>query len=178
MGDRVLPMDDDLGDFSAAWSQFCETDRELDVGGDALTVTQDWQVGHGGTVFDAALTTVGHLVSKGKPYWRGKRVVELGSGTGVVGLAASVLGAKEVGLTDVAANSQLLAYNAQEHLDAGRHVTVDTLVWGSAIPERYLANPADVVIACDVIYAVGKDGQSHENSMTEAAEVHSALAAS
>ena len=40
-------MAEDLGDFSAAWSQCCEIEREFEVEGETLSVLQDWSVGHG-----------------------------------------------------------------------------------------------------------------------------------
>ena len=86
----------------------------------------------------------------------GKRVVELGAGTGVVGLCASMLGAAEVTLTDVAAHMELLSLNAKQHREVGRCVSQETLVWGGDIPERIRSNQPDVIIACDVIYAVGE----------------------
>lgn len=64
-----------------------------------------------------------------------KRVIDLGSGTGVVGLATAVLGAEFVKLTDLDAFRPLMQKNLEENMDTIRNtnpsciVQVDTLDW-------------------------------------------------
>jgi hypothetical protein len=55
--------------------------------------------GCGGIAWQAGEVLSRYIVRQGRDYWRGKRVLELGSGTGLVGLVAGYLGAHTV-LTD------------------------------------------------------------------------------
>lgn len=86
-------------------------DREIECGGKGrlLHIRQLYLGDVGCVVWDAALVLAKFLENetyissltqsgevkaplKGSIFWNGKKVVELGSGTGVVGLAAGVLG--------------------------------------------------------------------------------------
>lgn len=88
--------------------------RELDCSGKTLHIKQLYVGDVGCVVWDAALVLakflentshfppiqrqggdgrghIGHVVARSR-FWEGKKVVDLGSGTGVVGLAVAVLG--------------------------------------------------------------------------------------
>ena len=76
----------------------------------------------------------------------GKRIVELGSGTGVAGLASAALGAARVVLTDLAENLPLLQRNAARN---GLDVSVAAFDWltPTTLGERF-----DVVLAADCVF--------------------------
>ena len=78
---------------------------------------------------------------------RGRRVLELGCGTGIAGLAAADLGAAEIVLTD--AEIDVAAANAARH---GAEIAVRTLAWGDADALAALRPPFDLVLAADVVY--------------------------
>ena len=78
---------------------------------------------------------------------RGLRVVEVGCGLGVAGLAASAAGAKEVTLTDRATLLPIIASLA----DAKTNTRVAPLEWGRDT-WRDAALPADVILGADVVY--------------------------
>ena len=64
-----------------------------------VTLKVDAGPGCGGIAWPAGEVLSRYIVRRGRDYWKGKRVIELGSGTGLVGLVAGYLGAHAV-LTD------------------------------------------------------------------------------
>jgi predicted nicotinamide N-methyase len=72
--------------------------RQVECGGSSLVIHQLMVGDEGCVVWDAALVLSKFLenplyfTGHPKGYWKGRRVVELGGGTGVVGLAACALG--------------------------------------------------------------------------------------
>lgn len=123
-------------------------------------------LGTGATVWPAA-----HVLSKYmERRWpvsnggmAGMRVIDMGSGTGAVGLVAHVLGAEEVVLTDQEQLSFLMHENAVlavKAMSRGMENTVDpdedhpgikiaTYDWG--LDDTHLAPPFDVVIVSDCV---------------------------
>jgi len=81
----------------------------------------------------------------------GKRIVELGSGTGIAGLACAALGASRIVLTDLPENLALLRRNATRNgwvqSLCGCEVSVEKLDWNTdALPA------CDLVLGADVCY--------------------------
>lgn len=77
----------------------------------------------GGTVWDAAIVLATYLVDNAKQLVRGRRVLEVGAGLGLAGLAAAASGASHVHITDfdaaVVANIERnIAANAEECAEA------------------------------------------------------------
>lgn len=69
--------------------------RELECGGKSLRIKQLYVGDVGCVVWDAAIVLCKVLENANyfpSGYWEGKRLVDLGAGTGVVGLAAGALG--------------------------------------------------------------------------------------
>ncbi|KAF5370036.1 hypothetical protein D9758_001342 [Tetrapyrgos nigripes] len=66
----------------------------------SVTLLVDATPGCGGIVWPAGQILSNYLVRKGCDHLEGKNVLELGSGTGLVGLVAASLGAKGVWITD------------------------------------------------------------------------------
>lgn len=82
----------------------------------------------------------------------GRRVVELGAGTGVVGIMAGYLGASAV-ITDLESLVPLLAHNINQNtelLNAGT-ITAKPLCWGCQ-PDSDLLNPDFLILANCVYY--------------------------
>jgi predicted nicotinamide N-methyase len=82
-------------------------------------------LGVGGRLWDCGIALLTYLAHNPSAV-SGKRVLELGAGTGVVGLAASRLGAKHVVLTDLADVCQLISQNV---LLSGAAATYVPVVW-------------------------------------------------
>eukprot|EP01105_Mastigella_eilhardi_P028931 TRINITY_DN98_c1_g2_i2.p1 TRINITY_DN98_c1_g2~~TRINITY_DN98_c1_g2_i2.p1 ORF type:complete len:231 (-),score=75.40 TRINITY_DN98_c1_g2_i2:47-739(-) len=149
--------------------------REVESFGRTLCVRQDFSGELGATVWDAALVLCKYFENVREfpvGYFRGKRVLELGAGTGLVGLVVSLLGAKSVMITDQPQMLELIRDNVQRN--HGHNVTVRTLDWSAtsaALAEERLQQaqpqaaplhttagelsdfvvPFDVVLASDVI---------------------------
>lgn len=80
---------------------------------------------------------------------RGKRVLELGSGTGIVGLYAAKLGAKHVTLTDfIDWNIENIKTNLKEN---GLEGVVEPrwFQWGTNLCEQW-----EIIIGSDIVYPV------------------------
>jgi len=104
----------------------------------------------GATVWDAAIVTCKYLeLHYNYEKLAGKRVIELGSGVGLVGLAAALLGAKQVVLTDQKDMIEILRSNTLLNVRSS-NVKVRELCWGADV--RKFLPPYDMIIASDVIY--------------------------
>ena len=121
--------------------------------------------GHGATVWDSAIVLAGHLVlagqsgGQGKHTCRGKRVLELGAGCGLVGLAASTLSASEVVLTDLPRELKLLRRNVEHNKlrKPGREclVSVAELDWEDVCrcgDSADVKGTFDLILGADIMY--------------------------
>eukprot|EP01062_Namystynia_karyoxenos_P051576 TRINITY_DN40596_c0_g1_i1.p1 TRINITY_DN40596_c0_g1~~TRINITY_DN40596_c0_g1_i1.p1 ORF type:complete len:307 (+),score=66.25 TRINITY_DN40596_c0_g1_i1:63-983(+) len=117
--------------------------------------------GIGTTVYTAAIAAARYLEHRYGPRgMRGLRVLELGSGTGIVGLVAAALGGNVL-LTDLAGpvldNLRANASAAAELIAlAGGAAATAELRWGEALPAEVsdggLWHAPDVILAIEVIY--------------------------
>jgi len=83
---------------------------------------------------------------------KGKKVVELGSGTGLCGIVAACLGAEVVVLTDSAESSlELIKENARLNGVEGK-CKCESLTWGNVEELQRIGCDFDVVIGTDVVY--------------------------
>ncbi|MCE3050302.1 hypothetical protein HAX54_046856 [Datura stramonium] len=97
-----------------------------------------------------------HSVESGRIHLQGKKIVELGSGCGLVGCIAALLGAQVI-LTDLPDRLRLLKKNVEANLygDVRGSATVDELTWGDEL-DNDMRNPLpDYVLGSDVIYSEG-----------------------
>ncbi|KAI9526111.1 Methyltransferase-like protein 21A [Dissostichus eleginoides] len=118
-----------------------------------LHLTQDWKkLGVAAVVWDAAVVMCIYL-EMGKVELKGKEVIELGAGTGLVGIVAALLGAKRVTITDREPAMDFLSANVKANLpqDTQGSVAVSELTWGEGL-ERYTAGGYDVVLGADIVY--------------------------
>ena len=86
----------------------------------------------------------------------GKRVLELGCGTGIVGITAACLGARAV-LTDTGAVVQHAQQNVDRNVtcinDGQGSAECAALDWEASHNSLLLLRPYDVVVGADLIYA-------------------------
>ncbi|KAL7370025.1 hypothetical protein ABVT39_016665 [Epinephelus coioides] len=117
-----------------------------------LRLAQDWRkLGVAAVVWDAAVVMCMYL-EMGKVTLKGKAAIELGAGTGLVGIVAALLGAK-VTITDRAPALDFLSANVKENLppDSQGSVVVSELTWGVGL-DRYPAGGFDLVLGADIVY--------------------------
>ncbi|CAH0518512.1 unnamed protein product [Peronospora belbahrii] len=113
--------------------------------------------GTGLTTWDGSVILAKYLEHQRHHEIAGTRVVELGAGTGLVGISAALLGAQEVLLTDLdyvvenlaknVAETMKLAANAGQHLNC--HLSTRVLDWFN--PPTDLGD-IDFVLASDVVW--------------------------
>ena len=129
--------------------------REVEIceGLPPLVLSQRFVGSSGCQVWDAGITLLAYLTRLAEPLAAHPRVVEVGSGTGVVGLGAAALGAAVV-LTDLPGVLPLLRHNLARNEAAltARGGSCDTaeLAWGEDVPEE-LRGPA-YVLAADCVF--------------------------
>ncbi|KAM3967138.1 protein N-lysine methyltransferase METTL21D [Aphomia sociella] len=108
-------------------------------------------------VWDASLVLAKYLetICQQKPdFLSGLKVLELGSGLGVVGLTAATLGA-QVTLTDLPEALPLLRLNINENKSKissmGGYAIAESLVWGDSSSE-ILKEEFDMIVLADCVY--------------------------
>ena len=124
-----------------------------------LLVRQDFQreqlgsQSTGAAVWGAGLALARFMELQGPSYWSGKRVIELGTGTGLASITAAKLGAAHVQATDRdQAILRLAEANARDNLDRAERAAFTTapLTWGTIAPPALRG--ADIVIGADLTY--------------------------
>ncbi|XP_058736157.1 uncharacterized protein LOC131608257 [Vicia villosa] len=87
---------------------------------------------------------------------RNARILELGSGTGIVGIVAAVTLGSNVTLTDLPHVVPNLKFNAEANAavvgSSGGTVTFAPLRWGHADDVEVIGREFDVIVASDVVY--------------------------
>ncbi|XP_016308174.1 protein N-lysine methyltransferase METTL21D isoform X2 [Sinocyclocheilus anshuiensis] len=133
--------------------------REIEKNdGSVLRIYQCSRGDVGCVVWDAAIVLSKYLeteqfysVQPRVSTWRSKNIVELGAGTGLVGLVAATLGAN-VTVTDLEDLQPLLQLNIKknQHLIHTGSITAKVLKWGGNVRE-FLPHPHYILMA-DCIY--------------------------
>jgi predicted nicotinamide N-methyase len=123
----------------------------------SIAESKDASLSTGGNVWGAARAGL-HLLDdlSARGWLRGRRVLGLGSGTGLLEIAAAALGASVLA-TDLPAVLPLLRENAARNAGAvaagGGRLAVTALAWGEALPADVSdAGPFDVILASDVVF--------------------------
>ncbi|KAM8904508.1 protein N-lysine methyltransferase METTL21A isoform 2-T2 [Spinachia spinachia] len=140
--ENPLPVLSKLHNSSA---QFRFADRDL-------RLAQDWKsLGVAAVVWDAAVVMCMYL-EMGTLELKGKGVIELGAGTGLVGIVAALMGAK-VTITDRQPALDFLSANVKANLtpDSQGSAVVSELSWGQDL-DRYPAGGFDLVLGADIVY--------------------------
>jgi Lysine methyltransferase len=118
-------------------------------------------LGIGGKVWDSTFVLVEYLRNNRHSIVEGKRIVELGSGTGILGIGLCSLRPESVVITDLAEvvplmqsnielNSLLVCDPILKDAITNSRVTACECTWGKDIPQELLS--CDVIVASDVVY--------------------------
>ncbi|PWA32137.1 protein N-lysine methyltransferase METTL21A [Gambusia affinis] len=135
-----------------AFSKLHNSSAQFRFANQELRLAQDWKrLGVAAVVWDAAVVMCMYL-ELGAVELKGKKVVELGAGTGLVGIVAALLGA-HVTITDREPALEFLSANVAANLPppAGDLVVVSELTWGQGL-ERFPEGGFDVVLGADIVY--------------------------
>ncbi|KAG9348707.1 hypothetical protein JZ751_029024 [Albula glossodonta] len=135
-------------------SKFHDASAEFYFANQRLRLTQDWRrLGVAAVVWDAAIVLSMYL-ELGEIELRGKPAIELGAGTGLVGIVAALLGAN-VTITDREPAMELLRANVRDNVSPEQQgaVTVSELTWGEGL-ERYPKGGYDIILGADIVYLV------------------------
>ena len=127
--------------------------------GEVLVAESPGQLGIGGKVWDAALALVCYLRANDTSLLKRRRVLELGAGTGVVGMCCALLGAQEVVITDLPEVCELISVNIELNIGAksgGCDCRAVPLAWAHPTPvlppELSEGAATDTIILSDVVY--------------------------
>ncbi|KAM4881290.1 EEF1A lysine methyltransferase 3 [Thomomys bottae] len=130
-------------DFYSEKSHFCFCGHEL-------RITQNFgsRLGVAARVWDAALSLCNYFERQNVDF-RGKKVIELGAGTGIVGILAALQGG-DVTITDLPLALEQIQGNVHDNVPAGVRAQVCALSWG--IDQHVFPGNYDLVLGSDIVY--------------------------
>jgi predicted nicotinamide N-methyase len=131
--------------------------RRITICDKELVIKQDLTYGYAGEVWDAALVLSYFLISqKGTELinCKNKTILEIGSGTGIVGLVTSYLGAKKLYLTDKEECLNMLKINYEENkLNINNsEIVITSLNWKDKDTYSNIKDYCDIIIGSDIIW--------------------------
>ena len=135
---------------TAILSPFYAKERTFEFAGRTLTVFQNWNdVGVAAVIWDAAIV-LGRYLEKTAARLQGKKVIELGAGTGFAGIVASLLGGN-VTITDRKMALNTTRMNVERNLGKNQNrVAIKELEWGQNVSS--FSPPFDFVLGADIVY--------------------------
>ncbi|KAL0214474.1 hypothetical protein P9112_006658 [Eukaryota sp. TZLM1-RC] len=106
----------------------------------------------GSSIWPASNLFLDYLNKLPKDYFTDKKVLELGSGVGILSISVSLMGAAEVIATDIPYITKWTMHNVQ--LNQAERVRVCPLIWGdNATASSLVEGSLDYLIAADVVYS-------------------------
>ena len=132
---------------------FFNPERDFQFSGiPKITIKQNWEIyGVSAVVWEAAIVLASFLTNIASDL-KSKNILELGAGTGLTGIVASLLGAN-VTITDVKDSLDICTANVNENLRKDRHnFQVKPLSWGHNLSKDWSNEHFDVIIGADLVY--------------------------
>ena len=142
---------------------FHENSRSFKYANHTIEISQNWaNSGVAGVVWDAALVlgtflqniSTGNTKLLGLDTLQGKNVLELGAGTGLVGIIGYLLGANVV-ITDTKAAPEITRENVVKNLnedgDRKNSWQVKELCWGKDL-DKWKDTSWDLILGADIVY--------------------------
>ena len=119
-----------------------------------MTKANMWEASTGSAVWGCGIVLSRYMEALGEPFWEGKRVLELGTGTGFGSVTAAKLGAASVLATDRDLKVLALAAENARTNGVGGVVSTASLSWGKldAAGGGPLVTPYDLLIGADLTY--------------------------
>ncbi|KAK9967358.1 hypothetical protein ABG768_001761 [Culter alburnus] len=145
----LVPYDENV---LPALSKLHQTSAEFNLANHRIRLSQDWKrLGVAAVVWDAAVVLCMFL-EMGNVDLKGKRAIELGAGTGLVGIVAALLGAN-VTITDREPALEFLTANVRENIPPSQQeaVRVSELTWGENL-DLYPPGSFDLILGADIVY--------------------------
>ncbi|KAI0217401.1 Protein N-lysine methyltransferase METTL21A [Lamellibrachia satsuma] len=143
----VVPYDDEQV------SELHRPKRRFQFSEHVVSLEQNWrEVGVAAVVWDAAVVLCEYL-DKNRHLVAKKRVLELGAGTGLVGIFSGMLGG-DVAITDRAMALKILKSNVNKNLATTERelsVSVEELDWGKNM-DTFSQRKFDILLGADIIY--------------------------
>ncbi|KAM9305271.1 protein N-lysine methyltransferase METTL21A [Gastrophryne carolinensis] len=143
----LVPYDDSI---LSGLQRFHNASATYTFANHTIQIKQDWkELGVAAVVWDAAVVLCMYLEAGGINLQE-RSVIELGAGTGLVGIVAALLGG-EVTITDREVALNFLKANVQDNLpeEILRRVSVKALTWGRGLEDF---SAYDVIVGADIIY--------------------------
>ncbi|KAM4626472.1 protein N-lysine methyltransferase METTL21A [Discoglossus pictus] len=144
----LVPYDE--GAAASTLKRFHDANTTYTFANHTIQIRQDWnQLGVAAVVWDAAVVLCMYLEAGGLGL-QDRSVIELGAGTGLVGIVAALLGAN-VAITDREVALEFLKTNVRENLppELRHQVSVQPLTWGRSLEDF---STFDVIVGADIIY--------------------------
>ncbi|XP_077131838.1 protein N-lysine methyltransferase METTL21A [Ranitomeya variabilis] len=143
----LVPYDDNM---LSGLKKFHNSSSTYTFSNHTIRIKQDWrELGVAAVVWDAAVVLCMYIEAGGINL-HGRSVIELGAGTGLVGIVAALLGA-DVTLTDRDLAIEFLKSNVHDNLPKAleHKVSVKPLTWGTGL-EHF--SHFDVILGADIVY--------------------------
>ncbi|XP_075055431.1 EEF1A lysine methyltransferase 3 [Mixophyes fleayi] len=142
---EVLPRDS-----GSLFSDTYTEENRYEFCGQELRITQHYgaSLGVAAQVWDAALHLCEYFEEQ-KLNFKGKKIIELGAGTGIVGILVSLLGG-HVTLTDLPQILPQIKKNVSANVPSDHLLNVSALSWG--LDQELFPQDYDFVVGADIVY--------------------------